>query len=71
MPVLREKIIMTKPTPEQEAENHNKILLFRWEWVCKTEAPYPLNYLPSSEKPEHKMMGILIGMMIEKGMFRE
>ena len=63
--------LLKEQKKQAETIRHNDILLFRWEYTCKTEAPYPLNYLPCSEKPEHKMMGILIGMMIEKGWFME
>jgi hypothetical protein len=42
----------------------------RYELICRTEAPYPLNYLPSSKESQYRMMGILLGMMIDKGYFR-
>ncbi len=42
----------------------------RWEHLCKSEAPYPLNYLPYSQDPTFKNCGIMIGMMIENGVFK-
>jgi hypothetical protein len=42
--------------------------LERYEMICRREAPYPLNYLPSSK--EHRMLGIMMGMMIDKGYFK-
>ena len=65
----------SRPQPEQASAKqladgiHSaNIDMFRWEYTCKTEAPYPLNYLPFGEKPQDKMMGIVIGMLIEKGL---
>jgi len=38
----------------------------RYEFICRTEAPYPLNYLPYGNDKQHAL-GVVIGMMIERG----
>jgi hypothetical protein len=43
--------------------------LERYEMICRHEAPYPLNYLPSVK--EHRMLGIMMGMMIDKEYFKK
>jgi hypothetical protein len=60
----------TKATEKQlnDGIHSAEIDMFRWEFTCKTEAPYPLNYLPYSDNQQHKIMGIIVGMLIEKGM---
>jgi len=43
--------------------------IHHYEMVCRHEAPYPINYLPSGDDKQHAL-GVVIGMMIEKGWFR-
>lgn len=40
-----------------------------YEMVCRSEAPYPINYLPSGNDQQHAL-GVVIGMMIEKGILK-
>jgi hypothetical protein len=42
----------------------------QYEMICRAEAPYPLNHLPSSDNTQHKALGIMIGMLIDKGIWR-
>lgn len=37
----------------------------RYEFICRNEAPFPLNYLISGNEKQ-RALGIVIGMMIEK-----
>jgi hypothetical protein len=55
------------PEGELKAET---LTMDQYERICKTEAPYPLNYLPCSRDPYQKHLGVLVGMMIHKGMFK-
>jgi hypothetical protein len=38
----------------------------RYEFICRYNAPFPLNYLPSGNERD-RVLGLVIGMMIEKG----
>ena len=40
-----------------------------YEFICRAEAPYPLNYLPSGDEKQHAL-GVVIGMMIEKRLLK-
>jgi hypothetical protein len=35
------------------------------EMICKTEAPYPLNYLPYGDD-QQKVLGAIVGLLIHK-----
>lgn len=60
---------MTNPKPPTiEDELRAVATIEHYKDVCKAEAPYPLNYLPFTENGQ--MLGAVIGMMIERGMFR-
>ena len=41
-----------------------------YEMVCRHDAPYPLNYLPYGDEGQ-MFLGGVIGMLIEKGMFKK
>jgi hypothetical protein len=41
-----------------------------YEMVCRHGAPYPLNYLPYGDDGQ-RFLGCVVGMMIEKGMFKK
>lgn len=57
------------PHPRQAAGAAVMQQLERYCMICRQEAPYPLNYLPSSPDNRDKVLGAMVGMMIDKGYF--
>lgn len=44
-----------------------RITMEQAQMICRQEAPYPLNYLPSGDN-QQKVLGAVIGLLIHKRM---
>ena len=65
-------------TAEEQAQNltretnqrHADDTFEKYMRICQKETPYPINYLPQSHNQQHRVLGAMIGMMIEKGVLK-
>ena len=65
-----EKLDEAEMKRRELAEQHAGHVVKCYQNVCRTEAPYPINSLPDSGNPDHRILGAMIGMMIKKGLLK-
>ncbi len=71
-------VMRAQITAEEEAQNltretnqqHADDTFEKYMRICQKETPYPINYLPQSHNQQHRVLGAMIGMMIEKGVLK-